>query len=914
MGTGMSGTGVDSRRTISAAIIVLAVFVFVLAGILAGRAYTQYQSADRMLLANKLADKIILAAGILAEERGVTAAALGSSAHVAALQERFIKLRRQSDDFWKDELAITHQIIARLPADSPFASAFARTRQWWLTLQSVRGRVDQQLAGTGNITVTEWIQTTTAYIASAARLREAAFASADIAPEVTRLNMTLRNWVWLIAEHAGLERGVLAYHVSAGLALPSATLDELKAYRGVVDRNVREVLAMKTFSGTDLRIIRAIEWMEAVFLGRFEQTRMDVYAAAVGGDYPLSNARWWSAATEAVDAILVVGAAVTDITSEQAKAVARASLQRLAVFIVVAGITLVLALLSITRVRQTANALFHEKERAEVTLHSIGDAVITTDADARVEFLNPQAEELTGWCNDEAAGRPLHEVFNIVNSLTREPEPNPVEICLQEQRIVALGNNTLLISLDGKEYIVEDSAAPIRDRQGNIVGAVIVFYDVTSMRHATHILSYHATHDALTGLVNRREFERRLDELLTDAKTSDHQHALCFMDLDQFKLVNDTCGHAAGDKLLCQLTYLLQQHVRDADTLARIGGDEFGVLLAGCPLQQAQRIAGVLCRVVKDFRFQWEEQTFDLSISIGLVAINVDSVGPQELQSQADAACFAAKEKGRNRVQIYQPGDTELAQRRGEMRWVSRIRHALEEDRFTLYCQEITALQGAAEHRCEILLRLYDEQGVLVPPGAFIPAAERYGLMPDIDRWVVRNTFAILKEQVDRRMWSVNISGTSLGDHEFLEYVQQQLRHYGIPGNTICFEITETAAVANFQEAVRFIETLKADGCSFALDDFGSGLSSFTYLKNLPVDYLKIDGSFVRDLVDDPLDYAMVRSINEIGHLMGMKTVGEFAENDAILSGLRDIGVDYAQGYGISHPRPMADCLAECKG
>ena len=908
------GVRAGSPRLISTAIVALATLVLVFAGFLAWRAHARYRAAEQVVLANRVADRILLAAGIEAMERGMTAAALGAGSTGTGLRARLAELRRHGDAHWIEGARIARRLVAEQGTGSPLAAALAAAERGHRALRALRERVDRHLAGAGDVTVAEWVRTITGFIAAAARVREAAFAASDVAPEVQRPNLTLRHWIWLTAEHAGLERGVLAYYVSARRPVPPAVLDELKAYRGVVERNLRELLAVRAQPGADARIVRAIERMRREFLGRFERTRAQIYAAAASGRYPLSGAEWWAAATRAVDAILAVGEAVSAVTNERAAAVARRSVRELAGFGVLAALTLGVAAFSVTRVRQTANALFHEKERAEVTLHSIGDAVIITDAAARVEYLNPLAEELTGWRTEEAAGRPLREVFNIVNGFTRAPEANPVEICLRENRVVGLSNNALLVSRDGREYMVEDSAAPIRDREGRIVGAVMVFYDVTSMRHAPHILSYHATHDALTGLVNRREFERRLVELLTDAKASGRDHALCYVDLDQFKLVNDTCGHAAGDRLLRQLTYLLQQRLRDTDTLARLGGDEFGVLLVNCPLPQALRIAQELCRVVKDFRFQWNDQVFDISASIGLVPVTRESANPQELLSQADAACFAAKEKGRNRVQVYRPEDTEVARRHGEMQWVPRILRAMEKGRLRLYCQPIVPLRGGAERRCEILLRMLDEQGELIPPGAFIPAAERYGLMPQVDRWVVERALTTLEGRLGARMCAINISGASLGDRDFLGFVREQLRRHAIPPGAICFEITETAAVVNLQEAANFIETLRAEGCCFALDDFGSGLSSFTYLKNLPVDFLKIDGTFVRDLVDDPLDHAMVRAINEIGHLMGVRTVAEFVEDETVLARLREMGVDYAQGFGIARPHPIARCVVGCGG
>ena len=564
--------------------------------------------------------------------------------------------------------------------------------------------------------------------------------------------------------------------------------------------------------------------------------------------------------------------------------------------------------------KRVADSLYEQKERAEVTLHSIGDAVITTDNQGRIDYLNPIAEQLTGWRNDEARGRALPDVFVIMNEVTRLRALDPVARCLRDGQIVALANHTVLINRQGREIAIEDSAAPIRQRDGRIIGVVMVFHDVSQSRAMAQQLNWQATHDTLTGLINRREFEKRLAQALAEARNDHHQHVLLYLDLDQFKIVNDTCGHVAGDELLKQLAVLLQTKLREGDVLARLGGDELGVLLSYCPEEQARRVADNLRLTVKEFRFNWEGKNFDIGVSVGMVVIDAECLSVGELLSAADMACYAAKDSGRNRIHVYRREDIELAQRHGEMQWVNRLTRAIEEDRLVLYRQRILSIadpSGAEEHY-EILIRLRGENDEIIPPGAFIPAAERYGLMPAVDRWVIRTLFAVMAQQAERARlvcstcsYAVNLSGTSLNDEMMQDYVREQLLHYNIAPRRIWFEITETAAIANLPRASRFIKEMKALGCRFSLDDFGSGVSSFAYLKNLAVDNLKIDGSFVKDIVDDPIDYAMVQSINQIGHVMGLRTTAEFVENDAILARLREIGVDYAQGYGIHRPEPF---------
>jgi diguanylate cyclase (GGDEF)-like protein/PAS domain S-box-containing protein len=431
-------------------------------------------------------------------------------------------------------------------------------------------------------------------------------------------------------------------------------------------------------------------------------------------------------------------------------------------------------------------------------------------------------------------------------------------------------------------------------------------------------LSWQATHDTLTGLFNRQEFERRLGLALGTARETGRTHALCYLDLDQFKVVNDTCGHVAGDELLRQLARELSGQIRKTDTLARLGGDEFGLLISDCQLGDARTVAEAARNVVAGYQFSWECKSFAVGVSIGLVPVTGDCAGIESILSAADSACYAAKDQGRNRIHVYCEQDEELCLRHGEMQWVSRIQAALEEDRFELFYQNIVPVadnaRGAAVH-FELLLRMRDEQGALVPPGAFLPAAERYGLAVRLDRWVIDRILRTLEESGDELdelgICCINLSGQSLADEEFARFVIDRLRQQQARAKRICFEITETAAISNLTRAVRFIEALKAHGCLLALDDFGSGLSSFAYLKNLPVDFLKIDGMFVKDIVDDPIDHAMVKSINELGKQMGKRTIAEFVENDAILQRLRHIGVDYAQGYGIAVPRPLEELLRE---
>jgi diguanylate cyclase (GGDEF)-like protein/PAS domain S-box-containing protein len=567
--------------------------------------------------------------------------------------------------------------------------------------------------------------------------------------------------------------------------------------------------------------------------------------------------------------------------------------------------------LDITERKLYEEALFREKEAAQITLQAIGDGVITTDADSVIDYINPVAETLTGWRLEDAMGRNVDEVFRAFHEETCEPLENPLTGSIRRARPMKSTRPVLMIRRDGNELYVESTAAPIRDGGGRVCGAVLVFHDVSESRELNRKLSYHASHDPLTGLVNRREFESRIERCLKSARAQEGSYALCHLDIDQFKMINDSCGHAAGDTLLGQIGALLKSKIRWRDTLSRLGGDEYGVLLESSTLDDALRIAEVMRETVKNFRFEWEDRVFKLSASVGVVPITSENDDVASILSAAEGACAAAKEQGRNRVHSFAENDIELMRRRRETQWAARISAALDEGRFELYRMPIMPLQVKEEgEHYEILVRMRDEAGKIISPDHFIAAAERYNITPAIDRWVIENTFRWLVSEADERerllMCAINLSGQSLGDDKFLPFVIEQFQKSGLDATKICFEITETAAVASFSQANRFIKSLKELGCKFSLDDFGTGLSSFGYLKHFPVDYLKIDGSFVRGILTDPIDREMVRSINEIGHLTGKLVIAEFAENQEIIQTLASLGVDYAQGYGIAQPSRLS--------
>jgi diguanylate cyclase (GGDEF)-like protein/PAS domain S-box-containing protein len=567
----------------------------------------------------------------------------------------------------------------------------------------------------------------------------------------------------------------------------------------------------------------------------------------------------------------------------------------------------------ITERKRAEQKFYDEKERAEVTLQSIADGVITTDRSGNIDYINPIAEKMTGWPAAEACGRKVTEIVKLVKDGGQELDHDPVSVALEKGESLTLADQTALVSRRGLELAIQATVAPIRDREGQSIGAVIVFSDVSRERRMRRLLSYQAAHDALTGLINRREFESRLTSAIESAR-SDHsiRHAMIYVDLDQFKVVNDTCGHPAGDQLLRQVTGLLQTRVRANDVLARLGGDEFGVLLEHCTPDQALRIADGVRQAIHDLRFQWGANTMQIGASIGIVEIDYRTESVATLLSAADIACYSAKDGGRNRVQVYDPASASARHR--EMRWMARLTHAREEGRLDLMFQPIVRVASPTKTRphYELLLRLHDENGTIVLPDEFIPAAERYNMMPSLDRWVIekvlRDYVPTVRDGVEEAAFTVavNLSGTTLSDPSFLEYLIDALEaHEPTPG-ALCFEVTETAAITNLGHASYLMREMASRGCLIALDDFGSGLSSFNYLRTLPVNYLKIDGNFVQNVASDPIDRSMVEAIVQIGRAIGIETVAERVETPAVLDTLRHIGVGYAQGYLCGRPAPMS--------
>ncbi|MCU7829052.1 MAG: EAL domain-containing protein [Candidatus Thiodiazotropha sp. (ex Myrtea sp. 'scaly one' KF741663)] len=560
-------------------------------------------------------------------------------------------------------------------------------------------------------------------------------------------------------------------------------------------------------------------------------------------------------------------------------------------------------------IEERTQELRESKDLAEITLSSISDGVITTNIMGVITALNKTAEKLTGWHLSHIEGCTFRDILQLSEISSDIPKKLPINRCLSSDEIQDLNRDPLqLRCADGNNRVVQLSISEITGNDDRVVGNVLVVRDITDAHHLTHRISWQATHDALTGLINRLEFENRLKDALERSRSDLADHVLMYLDLDQFKVVNDTCGHIAGDELLKQVSLLLTQTARRNDTVARLGGDEFAILLEYCPIERALSLAEDVRNAIRDFRFTWDDKPFALGVSIGVVSFNASFNGLTQILSAADSACYAAKDGGRNRVHLYAEDDKAIEQRFGEMQWVSRIRQALDAEEFTLYGQRIIPLNDhlVENDHIEILLRLKGGDGELIMPGAFIPAAERYGMMIDIDRMVIQSTLAWLQESQYTGLVSINLSAQSMTDPNFLDEVFSMLCNTLTHPGQLLFEVTETAAITHLQKAQTFIERIRELGCRFALDDFGSGMSSFGYLKHLPVDHLKIDGSFIEDIVDDPINYAMVKAIQDVATTMQIKTVAEYVTNDQILDHLKMIGIDYGQGHGIEHPRPLS--------
>ncbi len=566
-------------------------------------------------------------------------------------------------------------------------------------------------------------------------------------------------------------------------------------------------------------------------------------------------------------------------------------------------------------IEKSENELYVEKSKALVTLESIGEGVITTDTNGNITYMNPAAEILTGNRFSNVSGKSLHKVLRVRKPESESIENYPVDSVISSKENLHHDPHLTLIKPDHSELVIKDTASPILDRSADVIGMALIFHDFSSVKHMSDKLAYQASHDDLTELYNRREFENQLHDALKDAKERDTEHSLCYLDLDQFKIINDTCGHLAGDILLKQISQQIKARIRRHDLLARLGGDEFGIIFYDTDIKEAEELANEVKNSVADFRYIWHDTSFDIGVSIGLVPINAVVNNHSELLMRADSACYIAKDNGRNCIHTYAPSDRDFIRRCDELQWYNRITDALDADQFELFCQKIQPVSENCTQQAhyEILLRMIEGDNIIMPT-EFIPASERYLLMPRIDRWVIDAFLSTFEKLAIRNfgdnIYNINLSGQSLCNSEFIDYLIQRLQSNYINPSALTFEITETAAISNLDKALHFINVMKEMGCKFALDDFGTGVSSFQYLHDLPVDYLKIDGKFVRNIDNNRINHSIVDAIIKIGHEQGLEIIAEYVEDEQIREKLSRCNIDYIQGFAVGKPFPLSEVLS----
>ncbi len=907
----------DARRIINASIVVLSLLVIVLAARTGWRSLHQYVQARQVAQVDAATNDFIAAAGFLELELTYGSALLGGEPLDAERLRQLQRAREQGDRLWGRAMDRTRAIADRSAMGRDLRARHARAEVSFRALGAAR----RQLAACLQrrpcaLREGVWQRAVSRAVEDSAAAREAVYFSVDTPQRPARLYAAVQRSVWTLTEHTRRASGIMAFYLSSAQAPTASARTQLENDGAVAREALESLRVFARLHRLDAHVRSAIEQADRSLSGRFTPLVSGVLSGRLHPD-----GQAWLAQTAptvaALDGLSVTVENVVTTLADDAMRESRDDMLFNGLFVLLACS---IAALSATKVRQTANALYHQKELAEVTIRSIGDAVITTDVSGRIEYINPAAEQMTGWGNAEGRGLPLERVFEVINGVTLEPQSNPIEICLRENRVVSLEDNTVLVHRDGSRRRIEDSAAPIRDRAGNLAGGVLVFYDATEVHRAADLISYRATHDALSGLVNRREFEHRLAALLAHGSDASGPHALLFLDVDRFTVVNEACGHLAGDHLLREVSRILAERTRAGDVLARLGGDEFGLIVRHVAPDEARELAESLRAAVSGYRFEWQGMHFQPHLSAGLVPFSQDAGAPAALLSRAEAACHLAKEKGRDRLQVYDEKDRDIELRSGGLQWMARLNEALQQDRFTLYCQPVLPVGGRGRRHGEVLARMLDAEGRLILASHFIPHAERYGMMPRLDRWVVHRALSMLGALYaqgrgeEAGVLAINLSGATLSDRSLTQFIRDEMLACGVPPGALCFEITETAAVSSLRETSALINSLRRLGCAFALDDFGRGMSSFMYLKQLPVDYLKIDGEFVRSMKDDPVSRAMVRAIHALGQAMGIATVAECVETAAVRRQLEALGVDYVQGLEVGAPQPLSLYLQRSSG
>ncbi len=898
------------RRNLVSVAGVVAALVALASGIwLAAQALQSHGLKANLRQADDAENALLRAAVLQTGEQVLVARLLGTQ-ELHEKIDQVLYLRLKAESAWSDSIRHTRQIRIYGLMPVMLDRVLGKAVQAHERLRLLRERVDSALTeGRTEVSLAQWVDTSREDIQAMDALRDQIVLINPL-PLENGLHAMIGDITRKLGEQIGVIDGLIGYHLLHNIRIDDDSTDRIAAALQTMARTLDLLAELQQGTDPGVPLRTAIATVERALGSEFRHVVHHLRAEGTAGHYSMNIDEWRALIGAKLDRLSEF--ASTESMREQHRLDVGTYQYNLALtgLIIVTLISGGLAWRGLLQVGRDADTLFLQKELAEITLNSIGDAVLTTDAGGRVQYLNPAAETLTGWSGGDARGQPIGAVFHTIDS-DSGLATDPVGRCLARGEVISLDGDTL-VQRNGARITVENSAVPIWSRTGAVTGCIVIFYDAHASRPRQHLLSYHVSRDALTGLVNRREFDRRLDELLREARANDTQHVLAFLDLDQFKVINDTCGHQAGDRLLRQIAYLLQSRIRSGDVLARIGGDEFAILLVGCALDKGVSLLERLCTTLADFRFTYEEKAFTIGASIGAVPIGPDSPDSTELLSEADAACYVAKEKGRNRLQVYEPDDFTLFRRRGEMRWLPRINQALDDDGFVLYAQRLQPLQEHLPERLEILVRLSDSGGQLIGPGSFIAAAERYGLMPRIDQWVIRTVYAELHDFLQRNpdvIVNINLSGTTFGSRSILDFILDASISAGVDPRQICFEVTETAAIASMDVTIDAMRRIRALGFSFSLDDFGTGLSSFSYLKALPVQQIKIGDSYVRNLLTDPLSHSIVRSVIDIGDVLGINVCAECVEDEETRAVLQHMGAGYAQGYAVQRPAPLAEVL-----
>ena len=559
------------------------------------------------------------------------------------------------------------------------------------------------------------------------------------------------------------------------------------------------------------------------------------------------------------------------------------------------------------------NDLYAQKEHLRILLSTIMDSVITTDAQGLITYMNPEAEKLTGFFLDSVKNQAINRVFTLIDQ-NNQVLNSPINDCLTSKKVPSSLQYGTLLNREKNKFDIQYAVSLLYDKDTTLIGAEIVFQNITQTKNMQDELRYNAVHDSLTGLINRREFERVLNEAVKDYRSKGIPYILCYLDLDFFKLINDAAGHTAGDFLLQEVTGILKKRLRKTDILARLAGDEFGVLILNSSLDTGKKICQELIEAVNSIRFHWNDKVYRLGMSVGMVALSDPERSASQLLSDVDIACYAAKSEGRNQIYVFESEKT-LFGHNHDMMVINNIQEAIEQGRLVFYIQKIVSTKPDIPQNpyFEILIRLKNENNKIIEASNFVVIAERFNLMLTVDRWILSQMLEHNDKSlanVDNAIFSINLSANSLNDTNFLPFLLELIKKSTLPPERLCFEITETAAMNHISKTIETVNKLQELGCKIALDDFGVGLSSFSYIKNFSVNYIKIDGSFVKNVATKEVDKTIVITINEMAHRLGIKTVAEYVENPEILKMMTEIGIDYVQGYAIGEPMPLSKLIS----